>query len=99
MVEFYIVALGFDVSDCLLREAVWLRCNHNHHTLVLLRGKQDIDHVGYSIAGGSELLGWADNLSRQQVPVLWGPGRHGPGNDLFLRFPDMVGLHMELSAE
>ncbi len=99
MVEFYTEALGFDISDWLSREAVWLRCNNDHHTLMFIQGNQDIDHVGYSIPGGSELLVWADYLSRQQAPILWGPGRHGAGNDLFLRFADAEGVHIELSAE
>ena len=98
MVEFYTEALGFDISDWLLREAAWLRCNHDHHTLVLLQGRPEIDHIGYGIPGGSELLGWADYLSRQRVPILWGPGRHGAGNDLFLRLADAEGVHIELSA-
>ena len=99
MVEFYTEALGFDISDWLLRECAWLRCNNDHHTLVLLQGKQDIDHIGYSISGGPEMLTWADYLSRQQTSILWGPGRHGAGNDLFLRFADSEGIHIELSAE
>ena len=99
MVDFYTEALGFDISDWLLRERAWLRCNNNHHTLMLIQGKQAVDHVGYSIADGSELLRWADYLSRNQIPVLWGPGRHGAGNDLFLRFADSEGIHIELSAE
>jgi catechol 2,3-dioxygenase-like lactoylglutathione lyase family enzyme len=99
MVEFYTEALGFDISDWLLRECVWLRCNDDHHTLMLIKGKQDIDHVGYSIPAGSEILAWADYLAQQQTPVLWGPGRHGAGNDLFLRFADPDGVHIELSAE
>jgi catechol 2,3-dioxygenase-like lactoylglutathione lyase family enzyme len=99
MVEFYTEALGFDISDWLLRESAWLRCNNNHHTLMFTQGKQGIDHVGYSISDGLELLRWADQLSNQQVPVLWGPGRHGAGNDLFLRFADAEGLHIELSTE
>jgi len=99
MVEFYSEALGFDISDWLLREAAWLRCNHNHHTLMLIQeSKQDVDHVGYSISDGQELLRWGDHLSRQHVPILWGPGRHGAGSDLFLRFADSEGLHIELSA-
>ena len=49
---------------------------------------ETIDHVGYSIFDGPELLTWADYLSRHQLPVLWGPGRHGAGQDLFLRFAD-----------
>ncbi len=99
MVEFYTESLGFDISDWLLRECAWLRCNNDHHTLMLMQGKPDIDHIGYSISAGAELLLWADYLSRQQRAILWGPGRHGAGNDLFLRFADMDGVHIELSAE
>ena len=99
MVEFYTEALGFDISDWLLRECAWLRCNSDHHTIMLVQGKMDIDHVGYSITDGQELLKWADYLSRCQTSVLWGPGRHGAGNDLFLRMADAEGIHIELSGE
>lgn len=98
MVNFYTETLGFDISDWLLRESVWLRCNSDHHTLMFLQGKPGIDHIGYTIADGSELLRWADHLSGAQTPILWGPGRHGAGNDLFLRFADPEGIHIELSA-
>jgi len=99
MVEFYIEALGFDISDWLLRERAWLRCNHNHHTVLFIQGESGVDHVAYNIADGAELLRWGDYLSTHQVPILWGPGRHGAGNDLFLRFADSEGIHIELSAE
>ncbi len=99
MVEFYSEALGFDTSDWLLRECAWLRCNNDHHTLMLIQGDTDIDHIGYHIFEGVDLLRWADYLSRCQVPVVWGPGRHGAGNDLFLRIADAEGVHIELSAE
>jgi catechol-2,3-dioxygenase len=98
MVEFYTEALGFDISDWLLRERAWLRCNHNHHTLLFIQGESGVDHVSYNV-DGVELLRWADYLSKRQVPLLWGPGRHGAGNDLFLRFADPEGIHIELSAE
>ncbi|RAQ97177.1 VOC family protein [Thermogemmatispora tikiterensis] len=99
MVEFYTEALGFDISDWLLREWAWLRCNTDHHTLVLIQGRPDVDHIGFRIDSGLDLLAWADYLSRQETPVLWGPGRHGAGHDLFLRFADPEGCHVELSAE
>ncbi len=99
MVEFYTEALGFDISDWLLRERAWLRCNHNHHTLLFIQGESGVDHVSYNVADGVELLRWADYLSKYQMPILWGPGRHGAGNDLFLRFADPEGIHIELSAE
>ena len=31
--------------------------------------------------------------------MTWGPGRHGPGNNLFIMFDDPAGNHVELSAE
>jgi catechol 2,3-dioxygenase-like lactoylglutathione lyase family enzyme len=99
MVEFYTEALGFDISDWLLRECAWLRCNNNHHTIIFMQGNPGINHIGYTIADGPELLRWADHLGRQQVPILWGPGRHGAGNDLFLQVADAEGIHIELSAE
>ncbi len=99
MVDFYTEALGFDVSDWLLRECVWLRCNSDHHTIMFIQGQPGIDHLGYSLVEGTELLRWADHLARHQTKLLWGPGRHGAGNDLFLRFADVDGIHIELSAE
>jgi catechol 2,3-dioxygenase-like lactoylglutathione lyase family enzyme len=98
MVEFYTEALGFDISDWLLRERAWLRCNQNHHTLMFIHGNPGIDHIGFSILDGNELLRSADLLSQQQVPLLWGPGRHGTSGDLFIRFADPDGRHIELSA-
>jgi catechol-2,3-dioxygenase len=99
MVEFYTEALGFDISDWLLREQAWLRCNYNHHTLLFIQGEPSIDHIVFNIADAQELLRWADYLSIREVPILWGPGRHGAGNDLFLRFADPEGIHIELSTE
>lgn len=99
MVDFYTEALGFDISDWLLRESAWLRCANNHHTLMFTQGRQGIDHIAFTIADGPELLRWSDYLSRNQTSILWGPGRHGAGNDLFVRFTDYEGIHVELSAE
>ncbi len=99
MVDFYTEALGFDISDWLLRESAWLRCSTDHHTLLLTQGQQGIDSIAFTAVDGPELLRWSDYLSRNGTPLLWGPGRHGAGNDLFVRFADSEGIHIELSAE
>ena len=99
MVDFYTEALGFDISDWLLRESAWLRCTNDHHTIMFTQGKQGIDHLAFAAADGPELLHWSDYLSRNQTPILWGPGRHGAGNDLFVQFADSEGVTIELSAE
>lgn len=99
MVDFYTEALGFDISDWLLRESAWLRCTNDHHTIMFTQGRQGIDHIAFTATDGAELLHWSDYLSRKQTPILWGPGRHGAGNDLFVRFADPEGIHIEFSAE
>jgi catechol 2,3-dioxygenase-like lactoylglutathione lyase family enzyme len=98
MVEFYTEALGFDISDWLLRERAWLRCNANHHTIMFTQGQPGIDHIGFTIADNNDIVRWADLLYQQEVQILWGPGRHGAGNDLFVRFANPDGTHIELSA-
>lgn len=99
IVEFYTEALGFDISDWLLRECAWLRCDSSHHSIMFLLGKPGIDHIGYHVTDRAEFLLWCDHLADQQVPLVWGPGRHGAGNDLFLRCTDAEGMHIELSTE
>jgi len=34
-----------------------------------------------------------------RMELSWGPGRHGPGNNLFFMIPDADGNMVELSAE
>ena len=65
---------------------------------MLTQGQQEIDHIGFAISNENDILRWADLLSQQQTSVLWGPGRHGAGNDLFVRFAHPDGLQIELSA-
>jgi catechol 2,3-dioxygenase-like lactoylglutathione lyase family enzyme len=99
MVEFYTESLGFDISDWLLRERAWLRCTSDHHTILFIQGNPGIEHIGFGIPNSAELLRWADYLSHHNIPLLWGPGRHGAGNDLFIRFADPNGFHIELTTE
>jgi len=58
-----------------------------------------LDHYAYEIADWEEIKRWSDLLWRQGIRLLWGPGRHGPGNNLFIMFPDPEGNRIELSCE
>jgi catechol-2,3-dioxygenase len=42
---------------------------------------------------------WADHFAQARIPIRWGPGRHGPGNNLFIFIHDPDGNWVELSAE
>ncbi|KZB83039.1 VOC family protein [Amycolatopsis regifaucium] len=102
IVDFYVRVIGFRISDQLDDgRFAWLRSDRDHHTLAVVdvgRGG-DIDHYSYDLAEWEDFKSWCDRLTDENVDVTWGPGRHGPGNNLFVFFDDPAGNHVELSAE
>lgn len=102
MVGFFVDTVGFRISDQLEDgRFVWLRSNRDHHTLAIIDIGQSgvLDHYSYDLAEWEDFKAWCDRLTDQDVKVAWGPGRHGPGNNLFVFFEDPAGNHVELSAE
>ena len=43
--------------------------------------------------------GWCDHFASHDIQLDWGPGRHGPGNNLFVFITDPDGNWIEVSAE
>lgn len=101
MAEFYVGTVGFRISDQLADGGfAWLRSNRDHHTLAVVgSGQRGLDHYSYDLAEWEDFKAWCDRLTDIGVDVVWGPGRHGPGNNLFVFFDDPAGNHIELSAE
>jgi catechol-2,3-dioxygenase len=99
-VAFYEQVLGFRVSDRMGEVFAWLRCNQEHHTVAVVEADQaGLDHYAYEIDSWACLKTWCDELAARDVPLQWGPGRHGPGNNVFVMFDDLDGNHVELSCE
>lgn len=101
MTDFYTRLAGFRISDQLDDGGfVWLRSNRDHHTLAIVHNQQPgLDHYSYDLAEWADFKTWCDRLTEEGIDVVWGPGRHGPGNNLFIFFDDPAGNHVELSAE
>jgi len=98
--EWYEKALGFRVSDWQARNFVWMRCGPAHHVMAAVRAPAvGLDHYAFEVAGWDDIKRWADHLATRGVPLIWGPGRHGPGNNLFLFFHDADRNRVEFSAE
>ena len=103
--RFYVDALGFLASDRVRTEdgqmtTVFTRSNHEHHSLACFR--QDcvgVDHHSYEAGDWSVIKDWCDRLGDRHIPLMWGPGRHGPGNNLFVFIEDPDGNWIEISAE
>lgn len=102
LIDFFVSTIGFRISDQLADgRFCWLRSDRDHHTLAIVNvGRPGVlDHYSYDLAEWEDFKAWCDRLTELGVPVEWGPGRHGPGNNLFVFFNDPAGTHIELSAE
>jgi len=104
LVGFYRDGLGFLTTD-IVREgetptAMFLRADPEHHSFACFRAPEARpDHHAYEANSWNDLRDWADHLSRHDIKIWWGPGRHGPGNNLFLMAKDPQGYLFEISAE
>ena len=104
MLAFYRDALGARESDRVLEgedlAAVFLRSDPEHHSFAAFRAPQSRpDHHCYETTGWMDIRDWADRMGRLRIPLWWGPGRHGPGNNLFFMIEDPDGHKVEFSAE
>ena len=103
--SFYSGKLGFGVSDRVIREdgklmTSFMRGNHEHHNLAcFFQDRQGVDHHSYEAGEWNTIRDWADHLASKGISLMWGPGRHGPGNNLFLFIVDPDGNWIEISAE
>ena len=57
------------------------------------------DHYSMETTCWNDIRDWADHLGEMRIPLSWGPGRHGPGNNLFFMVADADGNMVELSSE
>ena len=58
-----------------------------------------MDHHSYEAGDWNYIKGWCDHFASNNIKLLWGPGRHGPGNNLFVFIEDVDGNWIEISAE
>ena len=108
MLEFY-RGLGMEESDRVVEgdtrtgevlSAVFLRSDPEHHSFAAFRAPESRpDHHCYETTGWVDIRDWADRMGRLRIPLWWGPGRHGPGNNLFFMIEDPDGHKVEFSAE
>lgn len=105
MVAFYQNTIGYLVSDNVFDEdqnlkTAFLRSDNEHHSLAIFQAKEKwFDHHCYESTDWNAIRDWSDHLSTFDIPLKWGPGRHGPGNNLFIFFHDPDGNWLEISAE
>lgn len=106
LVQFYADVVGLPISDKVLQgdaiTACWLRTDREHHTLAVFQARgpeRRLDHHSYEVDDWGVIRDWADHFAGKGITLDWGPGRHGPGNNLFIMVHDPDGNVIEISAE
>ena len=105
LLSFLVDEAGFVLSDRVEDDeraltAGFVRSDPEHHSFAAFRASRPaFDHYALEADGWNDLRDWADHFSELRVPLWWGPGRHGPGNNLFLMIRDPDGNRIEISAE
>ena len=100
IVEFYTSVLGFRVSDWIENTMAFLRCNRKHHVLSFYRADHaSVNHVAYVVANVDAVMTGLAKLRASGHEPDWGPGRHGPGNNIFCYFKDPAGYVCEYTSD
>ena len=98
--KFYCDVLGFRVSDWMGDFFSFLRCGPDHHTINLMQTDEDRHfHTAFELRDWAHLQTACDYLSLNGYKLMWGPGRHGIGHNLFAYHRAPNGLITELFAE
>lgn len=91
--------LGFKVSDR-TRAMTFVRCNRKHHALAYAHSTvASLNHIAFELPDWEAVMRGIGRMRDAGVECVWGPGRHGPGNNVFGYFVAPFGGIIEYTAE
>ncbi len=91
--------LGFKVSDRTAHMR-FIRCNRKHHALAYAKSEfASLNHVAFEMHDMDAVMRGIGRLRDEGYEPVWGPGRHGPGNNVFGYFIAPYGGIVEYTAE
>jgi catechol 2,3-dioxygenase-like lactoylglutathione lyase family enzyme len=90
---------GFKLSDS-TRVMNFLRCDDLHHVVAYADSKKpSLNHIAFEMQDTDAVMRGMGRLKDAGYPSVWGPGRHGPGNNTFSYFIAPFGACIEYTAE
>jgi catechol 2,3-dioxygenase-like lactoylglutathione lyase family enzyme len=96
---FFCGTLGFRLRDHAGRN-YFLGCNADHHCFGFGQSdRTEISHVAFELPSIDGLMRGVGRMRSKGMTIEWGPGRHGPGNNVFAYFFDPDGFVIEYTCE
>jgi 2,3-dihydroxy-p-cumate/2,3-dihydroxybenzoate 3,4-dioxygenase len=97
--RFAVENLGFKVSDRTAHMR-FLRCNRKHHAIAYAKSDfSSLNHIAFEMQNMDAVMRGIARLREAGFESVWGPGRHGPGNNVFGYFIAPYGGVIEYTAE
>jgi len=83
LADFYEKVLGFRISDWVEDFFAFMRCGPDHHTVNFLTGKTTkMHHIAFEAKDFAHIQSACELFGQKQIPIIWGPLRHGPGHNI-----------------
>jgi catechol-2,3-dioxygenase len=99
-VKFYTDVMGFRVSDWHSDYFAFLRCSVDHHTVnFVYDATPQLHHIAFEVRDWSELHRASDFLSKNEIRLVWGPGRHIIGHNIAAYHRNSDNVRVELYCE
>lgn len=90
--------LGFRVSDR-TKGMVFVRCNESHHSIAFARaGFASLNHIAFEMPDLDSVMRGIGRMRDAGFAPSWGPGRHGPGDNVFAYYIAPFGAVVEFST-
>jgi catechol 2,3-dioxygenase len=96
---FFTDVLGFKLSDT-TGKFRFVRCNADHHSIVLgFNEDATLNHIAFEMRDLDSVMRGIGRMRDHGYGIEWGPGRHGPGNNVFAYFVGPDDLPLEYTSE
>ena len=99
-VAWYEEVLDLRVSDWLGEGMAFLRGGGaTHHCVAFIDCAAALNHIAFEMANADEMMRGLGRMLRNEVTLMWGPGRHTAGDNTFAYFVSPAGNIFEYTAE
>jgi catechol 2,3-dioxygenase-like lactoylglutathione lyase family enzyme len=97
--RFAVDILGFKVSDR-TKHMTFVRCSKKHHSLAFAQAElASLNHIAFEMENLDAVMRGIGRMHDAGFKIVWGPGRHGPGNNVFGYFIAPFGAVIEYTSE
>lgn len=92
---------GLKLSEKMVNDSLsWMYAgNRQHHILGVVKGVVGLHHYSFELHEFNDYLKLGDLLDRADKQMMWGPGRHRPGDNTYAYYTDASGAMVECSSQ